>query len=216
MCRRFSLFPSDDLFTRYGATKTFEIKPRYNVAPGEDCPVVWKGEDGRQISMMSWGILSGERNVINIRQETLEQKKSFQDFIAEGRCLIPVTAFYEWKSTKIGKIPYLFYQPNLPTLSLAGLWTRNELGSIEEFTVLTAKSDGEVSRVHNRMPLIIPKESEELWLDGAENKALSLLRALPKIKLRSHQVSPNVNDPENEGENLVEPIIRTEDWKARE
>jgi len=215
MCGRFSLFPYEDLPTRYDATMDFDIEPRYNIAPSQDSPVVFNGDNGRQIAMMSWGILSGERNVINIRQETLEQKKSFQDLMSGRRCLIPVTAFYEWKSTKVGKVPYLFYQRQMVTFSLAGLWNRNAIGSQNEFAVLTTKAQGEVSRVHNRMPLIIPIESEALWLDGSENKALNFLRTLPRTELRSHQVSPIVNDPKNEGQKLIEPISRIENWAER-
>lgn len=215
MCKRFSLFPDENLATRYDIPSSFNFNSRYNIAPGQDSPVVWNENNSHQITMMSWGITSGERNVINVRQETLENKRPFYDLMESGRCLIPVSAFYEWKSTKIGMIPYLFYQRNLPTFSLAGLWNQNEGDSQKEFAILTARASAGTSQIHNRMPLIIPKEFEKLWLEGSKYKALNQIRTPSKVELKIHQVSPNVNDPVNEGKNLIEPVSRLENWASR-
>ena len=215
MCGRFSLFPYEDLPLRYNASMAFSIQPRYNIAPSQESPVVWNDENGRYLSMMSWGILAGERNIINIRQETIEQKKLFYDLLNNNRCLIPVSSFYEWKSTKVGKIPYLFYLGNMATFSLAGLWMHNDVSSQNEFAVLTTKAEGEVSRVHNRMPVIIPQTSEAKWLQGSGDGVSNFIKSLSKTELKMHQVSPNVNDPKNENSKLIEPISQIENWKNR-
>src|ERR1700712_4094132 len=118
MCGRFaSVLPPDNLrslFKTAGPPPNFA--PSWNVAPTQDAMVVRRhpttGE--RSLDLLRWGLVphfhKGElktaRRPINARSETAGGSGMFRGALAARRCLIPVDAFYEWKSLDSGKQPY--------------------------------------------------------------------------------------------------------------
>lgn len=196
---------------RYGVASDLQVRPRYNIAPGQSSAVVLQKDDDITLSNMKWGIPLGERNVINVRKESLQQKKQFQSLMENHRCLVPATGFYEWRASKVGKIPFFFYLPELRTFSLAGVWMQDRMGGLE-FAIITLPSQPPVSRVHHRMPLLLDESQEDDWLRGSVSKATMLLDGRSQSRLRMHQVAPTVNDPVNEYPGIVEPVMRIEDW----
>ena len=139
---------------------------------------------------LRWGLLPhwarelriGVRG-INARGETIREKPMFRDAFARDRCLVPVDGFYEWARGPGGeKTPYNITGAGGAPLMLAGLWARNQrLGSpgrpVDSFTVVTVPPNPLVSRLHDRMPAILPPDAWRTWLDprGAPETLQALL-----------------------------------------
>src|SRR5829696_5018817 len=88
--------------------------PRYNIAPTQLAPIVREDEDGRQLTLLRWGLVprwakdvSIGARMINARAETLLEKPSFRKPFLTQRCLVPAGGYYEWQKTGSSKQPYL-------------------------------------------------------------------------------------------------------------
>jgi len=113
MCGRFTLYVDSKKINSvfHLAENIFDYVPRYNIAPGQDLPVITRGTGGREISYMKWGLVPhwakdpkiGYR-LINARAETVDCKPAFRASFRHNRCLIPADGFYEWMKNN-GKQP---------------------------------------------------------------------------------------------------------------
>jgi len=100
----------------------------------------------------------------------------FKKCLAEKRCVIPTTGFYEWDSAKK---KYLFQLPEAPELYLAGLY--NDFAGEQRFTILTTAANASIADVHNRMPLVLPKEDISPWLQNTSAAVRILNREQPML-----------------------------------
>ena len=201
------------------------LAPRYNVAPGQQVAAV-RAEDGeRSLVMMRWGLIPswakepgiGYR-LINARSETARTKPSFRSAWRSRRCLIPADGFYEWTGEKKARQPWLITMKEGGVFCFAGLWERwrvpagpeltgsladlREGDALETCTILTTAANAVVSRVHHRMPVILPFESCEPWLAGADMS----LGPSPPDTMTLHPVSPLVNRATHDDPRCVEPL----------
>lgn len=208
--RRFAALAEDSLQTR----------PRFNIAPTQNIPVIRQGDEGRKISELRWGLIPrwakeasiGQR-MINARSETLTEKPSFRPLLFRHRCLVPADGYYEWSKTESGKKqPYRIIVGDGELFAFAGLWDRwvsPEGGTVESFTIITTQANDKLSRIHHRMPVILPRSAEELWLDP-EVRDPNLLRELlvpyPDEPIHAYPVSTLVNSPRNDTEACIHPI----------
>ncbi len=199
MCGRFALAPYEDLSVRLGADGLPRPQPRYNIAPGQEilCLLPGKGH-----AMMFWGVRPYGRSLVNARAETLKDKAMFSRLLEDGRCLVPATGFYEWDKQKR---PYFFSREDGATFCMAALFTERK-----EAMVITRPADDNVGEVHNRMPCILEEGKEGLWTDGGAEEALGAL--YDPAPLSMSPVSKAVNDPGNEGPELVEPLNTLDEW----
>jgi putative SOS response-associated peptidase YedK len=158
------------------ALNDFDILPRVNIAPAQPVVVVKQAKGKpRTITMMRWGLIpawakdqSIGNKTINARSESVETTASFSDSARSRRCLIPADGFYEWKKTGKVRQPYCFQVGEGELFAFAGLWDtwKNPQGeTIESCTILTTDANDLVSNVHGRMPVIVPPEKYELWLN---------------------------------------------------
>lgn len=133
------------------------------IFPGTDAPILIGYQHKIYARFAHWGFY---QHIINARSETVVHKKAFAHDFIYHRALIPVSGFYEWDQYK--KRHAFSYRPN-ELFYLAGLYNDQR-----EFTILTTQAQPPVSTIHDRMPLIIPKEKISDWLFD-EEKAKSLL-----------------------------------------
>ncbi|WP_101909080.1 SOS response-associated peptidase [Marasmitruncus massiliensis] len=128
--------------------------------------------------LLSWGFPNFRNKgvIINARAETAQEKPMFKRCLSERRCVIPTTGFYEWDTTKK---KYLFRLPEAPELYLAGLY--NDFAGEQRFTILTTAANTSIADVHNRMPLVLPKEDVSLWLQNTAAAVLILNREPPML-----------------------------------
>lgn len=218
MCGRFTIVPTVDFHERFSLPEGPAIGPRYNVAPGQEVPVIVRG-DGNRLVPMTWGFIApfvkdpaAGRPVINARAETLLSKPSFRGAVQERRCLVPASGFYEWKKEGQRKVPFYIRIPEAPLFSFAGLYgiLRDPSGGEHRtFTIITTEPNRLVSGLHDRMPAILHREQEEAWLRPGplgQVELASLLGPYPASGMEAYPVSGKVNDPANDGPGLVRPL----------
>jgi putative SOS response-associated peptidase YedK len=116
------------------------------------------------------------------------------------RCIIPADGFYAWKKTgKKTFIPYRFVCKNQDIFSFAGLWEEYEDtdgNELHTFSIITTESNSLVSNVHERMPVILDKKTETIWLnkESSEETLLGVLNAYPPEQMTFYPVSPRIKD----------------------
>ncbi len=223
MCGRFALVTEKhilEMLFELDYSFDFELKPRFNIAPSQQVPVVRLSstEEKRELALLKWGLVPfwakdqtiGNR-LINARAETAREKPAFRDAYKKRRLLVPASGFYEWKNEAGGKQPYFITTKNRELISLAGLWERWGKGTeqpLETFTILTTEPNPLIAELHNRMPVIIPPQSFTAWLDPltGEDHLQQLLKPYPEEQLTCYPVSRLVNKPANDSPELIEPL----------
>ncbi|MDR4507390.1 MAG: SOS response-associated peptidase [Candidatus Brocadiaceae bacterium] len=224
MCGRFVLDDIDDILSRYRITESTDVKgkitPHYNIAPSQHIPVIYKDEHREnKIEFMKWGLVPfwakdpkiGYR-MINARAETLTQKPSFKHILKTKRCLIPSSGFYEWEKTDKQKVPYYIGIKNSRIFSFAGLfdiWKDSDGNELKTFTIITTDANKTLKPIHDRMPVILGKESEENWLDTSIQDfdvLAEMLRPYHDDQMIVHKVSREVNNPRNDNPQLIREV----------
>jgi|HubBroStandDraft_6_1064221.scaffolds.fasta_scaffold00329_5 putative SOS response-associated peptidase YedK len=226
MCGRYRLSRRKQLVEEYfdAADWQDDWSPRFNVAPTQPVPVIRQNpkEPIRELSLMRWGLIpswakdaSGAARMINARSETAATKPTFRDPLKFRRCLIPADGFYEWKRTGTPKQPYCFEVNDGELFAFAGLWDgwKNAEGQwIKTCSILTTVPNAVTATVHDRMPVILDRESYDLWLDpGMTNVQVvsELLKPYDAKSMRCYPVTTRINHVANDDEECsrrVEPV----------
>jgi putative SOS response-associated peptidase YedK len=215
MCGRYTLSRTDDLPGFFEVSEV-RLPPRFNIAPTQPAPVVRLDLAGtREAAMPRWGLIPHWRRepvsgapMINARAETVHQKPAFRDAFRERRCLVPADGFYEWRRVEGRSQPYLFTLRGGGLFAFAGLWDRflGEDTPIESFSIVTCSANDLVAKIHDRMPVILPRDRFDAWLAGPPSLAARLLVPFDPETMRSVAVSPLVNNPRNDGEECLRPL----------
>lgn len=199
-----------------------ELPARYNVAPTQEILVIAEHKGSRRLGTMRWGLVpffakdpSGAARMINARAEAVAEKPSYRNAFLRRRCLIPADGFYEWK--KLGgsktKQPWYFEASSGEVLALAGLWelwrdpSVGNADPIVSCTIITAEANGDIGQVHDRMPLVLPRDEWAEWLDrdNHDGDGLQALLRPPRLGLLvGHPVSDRVNSVRNDDSSLIE------------
>ena len=152
----------------------FEFVPRWNIAPTQPVPII---RTPHKVELVRWGLKlpNPKAGGFNVRVESLGASM-YRDSIYGRRCLILADAFYEWKiigdpsAKKPVKQPYLIRRHDCAPFAFAGIWDR-VLMSSGEFkdccAILTTKPRGVAAQVHDRMPVILPADAQNAWLNPA-------------------------------------------------
>jgi putative SOS response-associated peptidase YedK len=190
-------------------TGAIEDRPRYNIAPTQPVITVRKehGEKTRRLTTMRWGLIpswaedmSIGTQTLNARSETVTSKPAFRDSILRKRCLIPADGFYEWRKMGSVKQPYCFEVGEGEVFALAGLWDQwksPEGHIIESCTILTTSANSLVAEMHDRMPVIVPPDMYDLWLDPDTTNfeaIRDILKPYDPNLMRKYPVSRKLNN----------------------
>jgi putative SOS response-associated peptidase YedK len=220
MCSRFSLTaPSQAVRAVFGTRNSLDFPPRYNIAPTQPVVIVRRTVSGeREQYLVRWGLIPSWvkdpgtfTTLINARSETAASKPSFRGSFRHKRCLVPATGFYEWTGRPGAKRPHLFRPRNGGLVALAGLadhWVGADGSELESMAILTTEANATMAPIHDRMPVIIAPEHFEAWLDcssGTAHFVEGLLAPPPDDLLEIVDVSPKLNNPRNEGPELMLP-----------
>ena len=222
MCGRFVLTAHPEMLMElFNLDEVPSLMPRYNIAPTQDVAVVrpkMEGE-GRELAMLHWGLIPSwakERKMasrmINARSETVAEKPAFRRAFRSRRCLIPADGFYEWQQKAYRKQPYYIHMEDRQPFALAGLWERwqsNGGQPIESCTIITTDASELLWPVHPRMPVVLPQETYDLWLNPKvqeTERLLALLRPYPSKEMAMYPVSTLVNHAGNEDPRCIEPM----------
>lgn len=202
------------------------FSPRYNIAPTQSVVAAREHQEEdipkREAALLTWGLIPSWSNdpaigsrMINARLETAVEKPSFRSAFAKRRCLIVADGFYEWKHAGKRKQPYLFTLGDSDLFAFAGLWERWKQGEkvIESATILTTSAAGTMRNYHERMPVVLPPELFDPWLDPTNHDADMLRSLLDKHRVEAWQptpVSTRVNNARVDDAGCVAPAIVTE------
>src|SRR5215472_10152975 len=199
---------------------TPNIPANWNAAPTEDLPVIRydtrAGE--RSLDVLRWSLVPfwakdikvGFAN-INAKAEGIETKPAFREAFQRRRCLVPFDCFYEWQ--KIGKErqPYAVALRDRRLMALAGLWEtwRSPAGErVRSFAIVTTSPNTLLAPIHNRMPVVLGRETWPAWLgeepaDGLQLK--DLLAPYPSTEMTCWPVNTRVGNVKNDDPSLIEP-----------
>ena len=211
MCGRYTVLP----VVKTGRSKAGKIveeglqDSHYNAAPSQNLPVI-TNKQPNVLQFFSWGLqpfwakdAKAVKRSINARAETITEKPMFRNLLKSKRCLVPTNGFFEWKKTEQGKAPYRIMLKSEEFFFFAGLWdewTDKQTGEVlHTFSIITTDANELVRPIHDRMPVILSPEAEELWLDENEpqKELLSLLVPYPSNEMKLYPISPLVNSPMN-------------------
>lgn len=183
MCGRYALDADIDfLIERYKAIiMDTNFNPKPEVFPTNTVPVV-RVLDNLQIDQLKWGFMPSyaKSPLINARAETVNVKPTFKDSFLNRRCIIPATSFFEWEKVEDKKIKRRINISEENVFSIAGLYNSfldKDGNKYEAFTILTTAANNSMKHIHDRMPVIIPREHEYIWLNR-NNKDMAVLREL--------------------------------------
>ncbi|MGK5742616.1 SOS response-associated peptidase [Micromonospora sp. URMC 103] len=191
------------------------LAPDHNVAPTDPVPLVRLGAEGhRTLSAGRWGFLphwarsaAGAARMINARAETVATSRAYAGAFARRRCLVPADGWYEWVRTPTGRQAYYMTPQDASVLAFAGIWSVWGSGAdaLLTFSVLTTAAVGELAEVHDRMPLLLPRERWAPWLAPADDPAPLLAPPPPGwlAGLEIRPVGPAVGDVRNDGPHLT-------------
>lgn len=194
--------------------------PRFNIAPKQNALVVADSGDGPAIQPMHWWLIApwspdgkpGEFSTYNARDDKLMSSRMFEPLVRGNRCLVPVSGFYEWKTTGRDSGPRYIHSPSADILSLAGLWSRwrsrEDDAELLSFTIITTAANDTLRRIHNRMPAIVRPEDEARWIDPGVNSPGEIQGMIKPYEgpLAAHAVSPEIDDTEADDARLIQSI----------
>lgn len=219
MCGRFTLRqPADRIVKEFQLTEAPRIEARYNIAPTQNILAIRHSPDGNEAVTLRWGLIpswakeaSIGAKLINARSETVSEKPSFRGAFKRRRCVIPADGFYEWQRAGALKQPFYFKLKDDGLFGFAGLWDKWRAPngeSLETCSILTTEANALLSKTHDRMPVMLHRDSYALWLDEDVRKQelrAELLRPYPAAEMTAYAVSTAINSPQHQGAELAQP-----------
>src|SRR6266852_156129 len=200
MCGRYAITTAPEAIRAlFGYDERPNFPARYNVAPTQPIPIVRLVEGKRQFALVRWGLIpswvkdsKGFSLLINARGESVNEKPAFRNAMRRRRCLFPADGFYEWKDEGGRKRPFCVRPKNGEPLAFAGLW-ETWMGpngeELETAAIVTTKANRTLAAVHDRMPVVVPPEAFDLWLDCAnvdDRTAETLIAPAPDDLLEAY------------------------------
>ena len=218
MCNRFALHhDADELTERFKIDIIGDLIPaRFNIAPLDNSIAIRAEKGKRIVEQGQWGLLSPSETdaprpyrVTNARVETLLERSMFRDLLRDGRRLIPASGFYEWKELEGEKQPFYFSRRDGGPIAFAGLWQTSspeEETPHAEFVIITGEPNALVANYHNRMPIILSLEAENIWLLGSTTDAIKQLVPFSEKLMQAWPVSRKVNSTRAAGSDCISAV----------
>jgi len=218
MCGRYTLKVSlPELVKTFGLHASEAPAPRFNIAPTQDVAVVTSSGE-RTLETFRWGLIpfwAKDRSIgsrmINARAETVGAKPAFKRLLQSRRCWVLADGFYEWKREGARKQPMHIRLRGARPFVFAGLWDEwraPEGQRVRTCTIITTQANPLLASIHDRMPVILPEYAAETWLTPGllpAEELMPLLVPYPPEQMEAFPISPRVNSPHNEGEDLINP-----------
>lgn len=229
MCGRATLTQNEqDLESQFNATfytediLRYNPIPSFNIAPSHVIPILTM-EDKNHFLPAIWGWnqpIGSEKNMylINAKAETLSSKKSFEPLLHSGRCVIPLSGYYEWIKNGKQKIPHYIHIDQKDVFPVAGIYSEiiSNGQMIKHVVIITTSAIPSINHIHERMPLILTEEEKNHWLSDQYSTILETtsLKTKRHNNIKYHKVSSKVNyfsnnDPSLLTADLSENYIQT-------
>jgi len=199
MCRRFTLLTDlSALIEAFGiGAVACDYRQGSDFTPGQEVAAVIHESDRNRLVGYRWGLIPswakdpaiGDK-MYNARAETITEKPSFARAFQKRRCLIPADGFYEWQKLGKAREPLCFSLVSGQPFGFAGLyetWMSPEKGPVSTCTIVTTEANELIRPIHDRMPVIVPKDREAFWIDPDSRdpwELLSILKPYPSDEMR--------------------------------
>jgi putative SOS response-associated peptidase YedK len=234
VCGRFTQQrPTAELADVFDAESLVDAaEPRFNVAPTDGIvAVVQPPDDRRLLTTLRWGLIPAwadspkvGASMINARAETIFTSPAYRASVRKRRCLIPADGFYEWRRQpdlangdpqrggKVAKQPFFIHRRDGAPLAMAGIWSPWKEPLSEQWlrscAIVTTAADAFMAPIHDRMPVILPPEAWQRWLDPTVDDVAELRGVLEpsSVLLEAYPVSTLVNSVRNDSPELVARI----------
>ena len=218
MCGRYELHSHPvALALAFGLAHPPALAARYNVAPMQNVPIIRYNAAGeRELVQVRWGFVprwakdpSIGARMINARAETVAERPAFRNAYQRHRCLLPADGFYEWRQGPGAKQPMRIARADGQPFGMAGLyerWLSPEGEVLDTCAILTTRANARLAPLHDRMPVIVPPEHYDRWLDAANHEVDALFEPAADDLLAAHPVSTRVNAVRNDDASLIEPV----------
>ena len=214
-----------------GTSPQASLPLNWNIAPTNPIYIIRANdrtgkdvEAKRALTTVSWGLIgpwltdmqearASQSRAINARSESIHEKPTFRNAFRSTRCLIPAAGYYEW-ATALGKYspkqPFYISARDKKQLPIAGIWSSWSAPNgeiIETASIITQEAQGELATIHSRMPVFMPQDRWDLWLnprntDVNELKSLMVVKN-PESIVVARPVSNAVNSVANNGKELI-------------
>jgi len=219
MCGRYLITSAPEAFRRlFDYEEQPNFPPRYNVAPTQPVPVVRLADGKREFALVRWGLIpywvKDPRTftlLINARGDSVNDKPAFRNAMRRRRCLFLADGFYDWSNAGGRKRPFVVRPRDGQPVAFAGVWetwTGPNGEEMETGAIVTTEANRELRSLHDRMPVIVPPEAFDLWLDCKNvdaRTAAALIMPAREGLLDAYEVSPAVNRADNDDASLIEP-----------
>ena len=228
MCARYTLTKAEKAIIQTYAVKISGLfEPNFNLAPTQEGLVITADEPDIA-QRMHFGLVphwskntSLNFSTLNARSEEAVTNRTWSPLLQHHKtCLVLADGFYEWDKKSGKSIPYRFILKDRELFAFAGLWSQWKSqvnGSVfRSFTIMTTAANETVGKVHDpkyRMPVILDKNEEALWLskDISVPDLISLCDPYPDDNMSSFEVSTSVNSTVvnkmiNNHPGLIEPL----------
>jgi putative SOS response-associated peptidase YedK len=223
MCGRYAITTAPEAIRQlFAYLEQPNFPPRYNVAPTQPVPIVRMAEGRRQLALVRWGLIPAWVKdprafslLINARGESVLDKPAFRNAMKRRRCLFPADGFYEWKRDGERKQPHFVRLKSGQPMAFAGLW-ESWMGpngeEMETAAIVTTAASRSIAHIHDRMPVIVPPEAFDFWLDPNVDgeMAASVIAPARDALIEAYQVSSAVNRTANDSAALIEPLREPE------
>lgn len=218
MCGRYALYTDPRKIAEvFGLEAPVEYHVSYNIAPTQDILCITQNEAGARVGgLYRWGLVPfwskeiGKYSTINARAETVATKPTYREPFKKRRCLIPANGYFEWQQRPgKSKQPYFIHPKEEGLIAFAGLWDhwkREEGPELKSASIIVTAANEDTKAIHDRMPVILPKETWDTWLDPEQNNKEALERLLSVTSpgvMEPIPVSTRVNSPKNRGPELI-------------
>ncbi len=223
MCGRYTLASTNlgEVRSRFPIGERFELRTRYNVAPGDEVLAVTTDREGEpRGDLLRWGLVpswaprpDAGLKMINARVETVAERPAFRGLLERFRCLIVADGFYEWQRLPDGgKQAFHIRRADGELFAFAGLWSiwhGDEGERLRTCTILTIAANPAVAPLHDRMPIILARSQEGPWLsrDPGPHELLESLTGISARDTELRPVGPAVNDARYDGPECLAPPI---------
>ena len=220
MCGRFvRITPVSVLAMKFKAEYVVsDLAPSYNIDPNQEIAII-NEEEVRQLIQCKWGFIPSWAKdptigytMINARAETVARKPAFRSAFKKKRCMVIADGFYEWRAEGKKKFPMYIRLKSGECFGFAGLYTEWKSpggNQICTCTIITTEANEIVKPIHDRMPVILPRDKEDMWLDPAnedKEQLLSVLKPYPAEKMLVYEVSTDVNSPRFNSPSNIQPL----------
>lgn len=225
MCGRFTLTVEQQQLVenmlKFGIEVSFDyfsIVPRFNIAPTQLHPIILAEREEFVVQPARWGLVNAwaqdakrAARQINARAETVAESRAYARPFQRQRCLVPADGWYEWSGPKNERQPHWIHRADRELFVFAGLydiWRAEPDRPTLTFTILTTEATDALASVYSRMPVVLPVDRHEAWLDAGNRDSESLLPLLdlpPDDAFIAQPVSTRVNSVKNDDPSLLEP-----------